>query len=427
MKLNLDLRELVHAGIIDKATSDSILAYHQKQKEEAPNRLLVVFGILGAILVGLGIILIIAHNWENLNRSSKTIIAFLPLIASQALSFYSILRERSKTWLEASGSFLFLSIGACIALISQIYHLDGAMEDFLLSWLLLALPAAYLLRSSMVSLLYLCGITAYAYAAIDHDGLVFHAFGYWVLLGLWFPKWIYDIRRQGNSNFGNFTHWILSISLVLCAGTIAERHEELLLPAYFTLFALFYLFAQSPFAEKWNIKTSAFRVLGHLGSIIVLLILSFKDIWESILRENFLPSNAPISPELILSICLSLLAFILLLSQMKNKAVWKLSPLSYTFVVVWIIFILGNYSALAPIFINLLLLSLGIFTVLEGSRENRLVQLNYGLLIITALIISRFFDTDLSFVMRGILFLLVGTGFFIANYSLIRKKKKHEA
>ena len=41
-------------------------------------------------------------------------------------------------------------------------------------------------------------------------------------------------------------------------------------------------------------------------------------------------------------------------------------------------------------------------------RQNWVTPGNYGLIIITALVICRFFDTDLSFVLRGLLFISVG-------------------
>ncbi|HBF19134.1 MAG TPA: DUF2157 domain-containing protein, partial [Cryomorphaceae bacterium] len=47
------------------------------------------------------------------------------------------------------------------------------------------------------------------------------------------------------------------------------------------------------------------------------------------------------------------------------------------------------------------------------------------LLIISILAICRFFDRDLSFVARGILFVSVGVGFFLVNYYTL-KKRRHE-
>jgi hypothetical protein len=75
---------------------------------------------------------------------------------------------------------------------------------------------------------------------------------------------------------------------------------------------------------------------------------------------------------------------------------------------------------------NFFVLAIGILTIREGAKQNHLGILNYGLLIITALVICRFFDTDLSFILRGILFMLVGAGFFAANYWMMKKRKTND-
>ena len=66
MSINKDIPELLNAGVITEKTADKLRGYY-KSKDVAPPktsalnyRLMVVFGILGAILIGLGIILIIA-------------------------------------------------------------------------------------------------------------------------------------------------------------------------------------------------------------------------------------------------------------------------------------------------------------------------------------------------------------------------------
>ena len=128
-----------------------------------PNRLFIVFGIFGAILVGLGIILLVAHNWDDLSRTTKSFFAFLPLVVGQILcGFVLIKKTDSVAWRESATAFLFFSVGACISLITQIYNIPGNLSSFLLTWMLLCLPLVYLMRSSITSLLYLTGITYYA-------------------------------------------------------------------------------------------------------------------------------------------------------------------------------------------------------------------------------------------------------------------------
>ena len=93
-----------------------------------------------------------------------------------------------------------------------------------------------------------------------------------------------------------------------------------------------------------------------------------------------------------------------------------------------LIFVIGFFSSLsAIILINLLVLMLGLLIVRKGAQKNHLGILNYGLLIITALILCRFFDAEISFITRGIMFVLVGAGFFAGNYLMLKKRRSHEA
>jgi hypothetical protein len=75
---------------------------------------------------------------------------------------------------------------------------------------------------------------------------------------------------------------------------------------------------------------------------------------------------------------------------------------------------------------NILVFAIGILTIRDGAKFDNLGVLNYGLLIITALVVCRFFDTDLSFVIRGGLFVSVGIGFFATNYWMLKKRKLND-
>jgi hypothetical protein len=95
---------------------------------------------------------------------------------------------------------------------------------------------------------------------------------------------------------------------------------------------------------------------------------------------------------------------------------------------VFIIFTVVFFSGLAngvmaTIAVNVLVLALGLITIKIGTDQFHFGILNYGLLIITALIVCRFFDTDMSYIIRGFLFVSVGIGFFFTNYVMLKKKK----
>lgn len=70
-------------------------------------------------------------------------------------------------------------------------------------------------------------------------------------------------------------------------------------------------------------------------------------------------------------------------------------------------------------------MALGITAIKKGAETIDFSLLNFGLLIIAGLIVARFFDTNMSFAIRGLLFIAVGAGFFAANYFVAKKKKQY--
>ena len=148
-----DIDGLVQANIISSDTAQRIITYYQQKKETAPDKLNIILGILGAMLVGSGIILIVAHNWDELSRPFKTTLSFIPLLLAQLLCAYTLIKQkRSAAWRESSGVLLFFAVGTSISLISQIYQVSGSLSGFLLTWVLLTLPLIYLLISHVMSI-----------------------------------------------------------------------------------------------------------------------------------------------------------------------------------------------------------------------------------------------------------------------------------
>lgn len=421
------LPELVGAEVITQETADRINTYYKNRAGQSPNRLFIVFGILGAILIGLGIILIMAHNWDELSRSTKTVFAFLPLLAGQLICGYTLIKKPDSTaWRESGAAFLFFTVGASISLVSQIYNIPGDLGPFLLTWMILCLPLIYVMKSSATSLLYIIGITYFA----GETGYWFHppsaSYPYWLLLAGVLPHYYFLFIEKPESNFTVFHHWLVPFSLLLAFGTIAHNSAELIFVAYFSLFGLFYLTGNSASFKKRNQEKNAFKTLGSLGTIILLFIFSFDWFWDDLRRSGLLFSNVFTSPEFFVSVITTALAAALLYIQQNGRPLSDIKPISVVFILFIAAFITGLYSPAAVVLINLVIFAIGIFTIRDGVKQNNLVTLNSGMLIITALIISRFFDVNLSFIGRGILFVLVGAGFIAANYWMLKKRNKNE-
>lgn len=427
MNLINELPELIEAEIISKETADKILNHYKNKQKNAPNRIFIIIGILGAILIGLGIVLILAHNWDEFPRAIKTIWAILPLLVGQGACIYSLIKKQNNTgWKEASATFLFFAVGASISLISQIYHIPGNIGSFLLTWMLLCAPLIFLLKSSTVSLLYLVGITYYAIVnGFSNYETDYNAHVYWLLLIVTLTHYFLLFKQNKHGIAIGFHQLFIPLSLLIVLGIVADESQELLFIAYMSLLGLFYSFGDWLYLKSQKQKFNAYLVVASLGTIIFLLILSFDFVWESLRTNNFDFYKNVFSVEFLAASIISLIAGGLLYLNKKNYPDERIDPFAYIFILFIAIFLIGLVSPLATILINLLVLAIGLRTIQNGVNQNHLGILNFGLTIISILIICRFFDTNLSYVIRGILFVLVGIAFFVSNYWMIKKRKSN--
>lgn len=423
-KITSELNELLEADIVTEETAEKIRQYFRQKEQGNQNKISSVFGILGAILVGLGIILVFAHNWDNLSRATKTIVSFLPLITGQFLCGYSLLKKtESAIWKETSSVFLFFAIGASISLIGQVYNIPGTIDSFLITWMLLSLPLVYLLKSSIVSLLYLSGITYYGCNTNYFTYPKTNSYYYWILLSGIAPHYYSLLKTKGHSNFTLFHNWFISLSIVICLGTIANEYGSLIYLSYMSLFTIFYFIGKIPFFDKQKLKNNCFLIIGKLGILYLLLLYSFRWFWEKPIYKTASLSETFLSVEFLIALVLTLIAAILFYNENNKKKLRDLSLLDIAFLTNILHFINGyEFSIVA----NLIVLFIGIAEIKRGTKLNHLGILNFGLLLITALVTCRFFDSDLSFVLRGILFIAIGLGFFLANYFILKKRNRNE-
>jgi uncharacterized membrane protein len=423
-KFDSQLNELLDAGIITPEIDQRIREYYEtKHPDRSGNRMLLTFGIIGALLVGLGAILIIAHNWDQLSRPVKLIIAFLPLLACQGFCAYTLFsRKRTNYLVEVAAALLCFAIGTCIALVSQVYNIDGSLASFLLTWTVLYLPVIYIMRSAISSLFSLLLLTYYGvtegYATFEND---FN--WYFILLACILPAYYYLIKKRALSNFTVFHHWVIGISLTIMLGTLGRSTEEWLFAGYMNLFTCFYLVGNLPYFRDQKRRNSGYLVIGSLGIITLLLISSFEFLWKDVVDDGF-RGNGLLSQEFIISTVLFIAAIILLSVLNRVQKNHTNRPLEYVFVIYFVMFFLSAGSPLIPqIADNVLVLAISILVIRKGVKTDRLEILNYGLLILSAQIICRFFDTEMTFLLRGLLFIIVGAGFFFANYRMLNRRK----
>jgi Predicted membrane protein (DUF2157) len=129
----------------------------------------IAMGSLGALLVGAGVLALIAHNWDRVPRGVRITGSFVLMAMAQGLVAWVIHQGTgAPRWIkEAGGLFLVLAAGGCLALVSQIYNMGGDWPDFVFVWLLLAMPVMWVLGAHSCALFHLVCITVWTASRMD--------------------------------------------------------------------------------------------------------------------------------------------------------------------------------------------------------------------------------------------------------------------
>jgi len=420
--MNINIKELIKEGIINSDTGNKIIDYYSTNEEKNKLKQYIIFAVIGALLIGLGIISIVAHNWDNINTANKLIISFAPLLIAQLFCAYVLVKQKNnKSYLESASLLLSLSVAASISLVSQTYNIIGSLDSFLLIWMLLSLPLVYLFKSKSVSILYIVTITCYAW--INSYTINDSSYTYWLLLMLIAPFYYYLYKNNKSDNSFKAHSWLISLSISICLGSMAFNGEGLISIAYISLFVAYILIGNLFFKEY---KNNAYSILGTLSLLFSLVGMSFHSFWTNIKTTGTIPYNFSTN-EYIASIFVTAICAALLYYKYKNSKLTDIKIIDISFILFIIIFITGlTNTYIATILCNILILSISVSNISKGSKTSNLGLFNLGLVNLIILIACRFFDINISFIYRGILFIMLGSGFFIINYYMLKKTQKND-
>ncbi len=426
-----ELPELIDKGILAPEALAKLRAYYG-DVESGMSKLqlaFLLFGVLGATLIGLGIILIFAHNWDQFPRSVKTTISMGPMIIAQILAGWVLFkRNQSVAWRESSTIFLMITIGAAISMISQIYNIGGSMKTFSLTWMLLSVPLVYLMRVNLVSIFYLIGIVSWASFPPHYVG---QPIIYWLLVGLVVPHFWSALKKDPYSQQALLLSWTYSLIFCFGLGSSLQRIiDNWWIIIFSSGFAVLYLAGALQSTVGSNYRQRPFYSIGVAGISIFSLILTYEEPWKSVdwsWHWNHYHSFDLISCYFLLFILVITAIWLLVLAARKKQ------PSLIAFGAFPILAILGHaantYDSgpfLGVAIFNAYVFILGMMTVYKGIKQNRLGIVNCGMALLAALIVIRFFDSNYGILERGLAFIVVGSAFLITNFILMRRKQHHE-
>jgi uncharacterized membrane protein len=386
--------EWVQDGIITEEQQNGILSRYNTPK--AGNPLLALFAVIGTLLIGTGVIMVFATNWHGMTIPTRLAVAFLPLIiAMGACAFTALNRYSSAAFREGSATLLSLSVFATVALVGQTFHTATDMSEYLLMCGLLSLPAAYLFRSKTV-------LTIFTVCAL-------YAGDTWIaailLCALPLPLFYLELKQSRHRGIIGLHSLLLSaLAALLVFRLISEDALYFFLSVGVTLLLL----------DIAIIKISAVRFYTPSK------ILGFSCIAGTIGVAAF-DFSASRNFAWALVVVLILCFGYYVCRRIKAKT-WEI-PTGTDALVISAILLALSMQVLG-VMANILLLALGVFFIVLGTKSMRMSHVNFGMSSLILLIALRFFDSNISLLARGIVFILLGIAFLAVNVIMSKKRKE---
>lgn len=178
------LRAWQAAGLIDADTASRICAWEAEHSR--PIGVWAVVG-LGALTIGLGLISLIAANWEAIPGATRLAIHMLLMIALATWIWWSLPKGHMPNQIHDALLFVAAILGLTFfGHLGQVYQTSSPLWQPLLAWLLLFSPLLLLFgRGWPVAGLWMAGLLGTMWAHADDNSHI------WSLFGRTEPPWIY--------------------------------------------------------------------------------------------------------------------------------------------------------------------------------------------------------------------------------------------
>ena len=418
------------SGLLPSEVAGRMRAFaEEKERAQAEGRgeskvAQMVMGALGALLVGAGVLALIAYNWDSVPRGVRITGSFALMAAAQALVAWILHRgDAMPRWIrEAGASLIIFAAGGCLALVSQIYNMGGDWEDFLLVWLLLVVPVMWTLRAHTCALFHLVCITIWTASRMHgwsqrewHDS----AWLFPILFSTALMYWPGFARPR--PALPNAVRWVAAVSALVgfCAVTSHSQrlgHVSAGLWLFMLTFANVAMLPLSKAGIDERLARKPQVVLGA-GALIGMGFL-FSTQWGSreisgAFRET---SHTPWC-WLLVAVFVGFAIFALLQRRWAVVAVGLLAlvPLLALF----------HFSAKPDLSwaFTLHLFAIGLVMIIAeffGAKGSP----RFGALLVTLLILTRMSDSGLSLLTKSIVFIVTGLAFISFNIIWSRRTRQ---
>ncbi len=397
-----ELETWVQEGIINDAQAQAIRGRYSAP-EQAGTWGRIAFAAFGAILIGLGVILLFAYNWDKMHKFAKLAIVFCALISAHGAALI-VKRTTTRQTLHVLGSMFF---GAGIWLVAQTYHINEHYPNAFLVWGAGALALAWVLPSLpqalMATFLLVLwnGFESYGFQNANYAAPIVIFFG---ILPL---AWIMRSRVLLSAGLAAFLFTLFSLFLQVSS----HLGIPLFLSVAAALIAVGLIMEQNELAPE---LASTCFFFGNTLSVVLVYILTFRGAREAL---SFLSREK--APDIWFPVFLVIAAGLWIAAlwpfrNMRDRLVHGIRRDYFAAPIALIIYALQffgilqlrGFLATAPY--NLLILFSAVMLMQRGFRDLNLRAAIMGSVLLSALAIARYTDLFQSLLARAAIFLLVG-------------------
>lgn len=429
--LREQLKSWVAEGLVSPQQAEQIARRYPEPKAGAPWGT-IIFAGLGAIVFGLGVILLFAYNWQAIPKAGKLAIIFLSILASHATGLGLFARQ---DWRKPLGEALTLLgtmlFGAGIWLVAQIYHIEEHFPNGFLLWAVGALALAWAMPSlaqGILSVVLLCIWSCSETWGFDRT---LHIAPWLLLLGVGGLSWHLRSRLL-------LVFVLLGLNLTFLA-TVGSIEGELVLPVWLNLAAALLAVGKLAGQRPWLAASEpVWKFFGWLGFLVSLYLLTFGDLVDNVVGWAGSGEQDIRGTVLIYAwgaFAVALVAWLPLAAELVRRVEARRLALTespeewlvpLTVILLHIVCVSQLYREewlVAGVF-NLVFLALAAAWMGRGCRGGLVGPTVLGSLLFTALAIARYFDLFDSLLVRGLVFLAVGGVLFAEGILFMRARRR---
>ncbi len=395
------------------------------EKQSYNSTVTIVFSILGALLVGAGLVLIFVTFWQEMPLLFKGILSVVPLLAGQASGLFVLWKKKDKApWCEGGSVLWTAGVAATLTMIYNIFDLSIDWTNVLILIAVSVMPVIGILRSVAPMVVYyassICwGVTVYG----DTESLlIILATAVLVALGCVYSSSLIKIEKKSHRSI--LAQWIsvIAVTAYVCAIGMGMEFLPLFVAGLMAIAICLYLI---------SFKDADMAMPYKIPGLFITAILMFAS--ASIYYDDLEPEKYNI---IYIAVCVIAIALTGILTIKKVKDNFSKGYIAAV-VVFYALYIASLYamggkynSDIADTFLNILkapAFVAYILMIISGAREKKLMPINLGFIGVAGLVMVVVYQSGLSMLGNGIMLLIFGAALLAINFKISKAKQKTPA